>query len=225
MTTSVITAQFETAYDSKLPTYFAGARHDFVGRLPKDSKARVLEIGCGSGETGGLAMSGGYAGYYAGIELMPEPAAKAAGVLSEVVVGNVETLEFSWQPATFDALILSEVLEHLVDPRAVLKRLAPLVRPGGRVLASSPNISHWRVLKELMAGHFPATDKGVFDRTHLRWFTPETFAEMFESAGFNVRIVAPVTPFSKRTEVISRVTRGRLDHLFMTQIALEGTRR
>ncbi|MGH1418534.1 MAG: class I SAM-dependent methyltransferase [Hyphomicrobiaceae bacterium] len=225
MTASAISGQFEAAYETKAPVYFTGARQDFVNRLPEDENARILEIGCGSGETGSLALAGGRAGYYAGVELMQEPAAKAAGALSEVVIGNIEAIDIPWQPASFDALILSEVLEHLVDPRAVLKRLAPLVRPGGRVLASSPNISHWRVLQQLLGGHFPATDKGVFDRTHLRWFTPETFVEMFEVAGFQVKYCGPVTPFSKRVELLSHATGGRLDHLFMTQIAIDGVRR
>ncbi len=225
MTASAISGQFETAYGGKSRTYFAGAREDFVRRLPKDSTARILEIGCGSGETGALAIGAGCAGHYAGVELMPEPASSAARVLSEVVVGNVEAMDLDWQPASFDALILSEVLEHLVDPRATMKRLAPLVRPDGLVLASSPNISHWRVLRELVTGHFPEADKGVFDRTHLRWFTPETFAAMFEAAGFTVNDIGPVTPFSKRTELLSHLTGGRLDHLFMTQIAIEGVRR
>jgi hypothetical protein len=93
------------------------------------------------------------------------------------------------------------------------------------VLASSPNIAHWKVLRELAKGHFDLADQGVFDRTHLRWFTPATFAAMFETAGFRINHVGPVNPFSPRVELISRWTSGRLDHLFMTQIAVQGTRR
>ncbi len=225
MLAPTISSGLEGAYATKEQGYFSGARRDFIESLPHNPRARILEVGCGSGETGALALEGGYAGYYAGVELMPEPAAIAAQRLSEVRVGNVETLEFDWQPNSFDALILSEVLEHLVEPESVLRRLAPLVRAGGVVLASSPNVSHWRVLRELMAGRFPQEDKGVFDRTHLRWFTPQTFAAMFEKAGFEVKSTGPVTPLSARTRTLSRLTGGRLDHLFMTQISLKAVRR
>ncbi len=93
------------------------------------------------------------------------------------------------------------------------------------LLASSPNISHWRVIRELVMGRFRLADQGVFDRTHLRWFTPEAFIELVEKAGFEVYEVGPVTPFSPRTELISRLTGGRFDHLFMTQIAIVAIRR
>lgn len=213
------------AYEGKATAYFSNARADFVRLLPRDTTARILEIGCGTGATGALALARGRAGYYAGVELMESAAQDARDVLSEVVVGDVEQLDLDWQPAEFDALILSEVLEHLVDPGKLLRRLSRLVRPGGMVLASSPNISHWRVIGELINGRFDLADQGVFDRTHLRWFTPATFAGMFESAGFHVEDVGPVTPFSPRVETLRRITAGRFDHLFMTQISLRGIKR
>lgn len=212
-------------YAGKQQSYFNGARADFVARLPHDQTARILEIGCGTGATGALALCRGRAGHYTGVELFEGAAAQARLLLDEVLVGDVEKLEFPWQACAFDALILSEVLEHLVEPWAVLERLRPFVRPGAMVLASSPNISHWRVVRELIQGRFHLADQGVFDRTHMRWFTPDTFAAMFERAGYEVLRVEPLTPFSERTKLISRLTEGRWDHLFMTQICLEARRR
>lgn len=212
-------------YESKDEAYFSGARADFVARLPRDPSASVLEVGCGDGATGALALKHGRAGRYAGIELFEGAARIARGRLSEVVTANVETLELPWHTASFDALILSEVLEHLIDPWATLAKLARVVRPGGLVLASSPNIAHWRVVRELLLGRFELTDRGVFDRTHMRWFTPGTFAEMFERAGFHVETVGPVRPFTDRARAVSRLTGGRFDHLFMTQIEIVGWRR
>ena len=156
---------------------------------------------------------------------MPEPADAARQVLSEVLVGDVERLALPWAPASFDALILSEVLEHLVDPWATLERLGRLVRPGGLLLASSPNIAHWKVIRELIAGRFDLADQGVFDRTHLRWFTPSTFRALAEGAGFTVGRVGPVAPPGPRARLVSRLSFGRLDHLFMTQISIEARKR
>jgi 2-polyprenyl-3-methyl-5-hydroxy-6-metoxy-1,4-benzoquinol methylase len=218
-------ARLMSAYEGKATSYFTNARADFVRMLPRDPTARVLEIGCGNGATGALAMARGRAGHYVGVELVESQGARAREILSDVLIGDVERMEFSWHPAEFDAVILSEVLEHLVEPGALLRRLSRFVRPGGMVLASSPNIAHWRVLRELLNGRFDLADQGVFDRTHLRWFTPATFAAMFETAGFRITHVGPVTPFSPRVEMISRATSGRFDHLFMTQIAVQGTRR
>jgi len=212
------------AYTDKPNAYFSGARRDFIACLERDPSASILEIGCGTGATGALALEHERAGRYVGVELCPQAAAQARGVLSDVIEGDVETLEFEFAPASFDALILSEVLEHLREPGEVLAKLHRFVRPGGIVLASSPNISHWRVIRELVGGHFPKAESGVFDRTHLRWFTPETFYDLFEANGFEPAWVGPVTPFSVRTQWISWATGRRFDHLFMTQIWLMGRR-
>lgn len=209
------------AYADKAASYFDKPRADLIERLPADARASILEIGCGTGATGALALAGGRCQRYVGIELFESAAHKARQVLSEVVVGDVEALDLPWPAASFDALILSEVLEHLIEPGRLLRRLAPLIRPGGIVLASSPNISHWRVIRELVRGRFELADSGVFDRTHMRWFTPASFAKMFSGAGFYVVDVRPVTPFAPRTRLLSRAIGGRIDHLFMAQICLE----
>lgn len=213
------------AYVSKADSYFSGARQDFVEMLPNNPSATILEVGCGTGATGALALQRGRCGRYVGIELFEAAAQEARQTLSEVLCGDVERMTLPWVEQTFDALILSEVLEHLVEPWALLQRLAPLLKPGALVLASSPNIAHWRVIAELLQGRFELADQGVFDRTHMRWFTPQTFAAMFEKAGFAIEHVGPITPFARRTKAISRLTGGRLDHLFMTQIAIRGRRK
>ncbi len=212
------------AYEAKSNSYFSGARADFVDALPEDGSAAVLEIGCGTGATGALAIDRGRCSRYAGIELMENAAAEARKTLTEVHVGDVEHMSLPWDEQTFDALILSEVLEHLIEPWSVLERLAPLMKPGALVMASSPNVTHWRVIAELLKGRFTLADQGVFDRTHMRWFTPSTFSEMFRNAGFEVDHVGPVTSFSPRTKLISGLSGGRLDHLFMTQVYLLGRR-
>lgn len=220
-------ARFPTTqgqYAEKPEAYFARARADIVAELPANAGACILEIGCGSGITGSLAKAKGKAGRYVGVELFPAASDQARDVLDEVHTGDVEHMELPWRHESFDAVILSEVLEHLCEPWALMKRLAPLVRRGGRVYASSPNVSHWRVLRELSMGRFPQADQGVFDRTHMRWFTPATYKAMMEDAGFVVDRVGPLTPFSTRTKMISRLSGGRLDHLFMTQIMLVGHR-
>ncbi|MEO1282391.1 MAG: class I SAM-dependent methyltransferase [Pseudomonadota bacterium] len=223
--TVVVPQDVSTPYAAKDQAYFSGARSDFVACLPEDGSARVLEVGCGTGATGAMALQCGRASQYVGVELFPSAAADAEAVLSDVVVGDVETLELDWQPAAFDALLLSEVVEHLREPGAVLKKLDRFLRPGALVFASSPNISHWRVIRKLIRGEFPQEDRGVFDRTHLRWFTPESYCMLFEQHGFVVEWAGPVTPPSRRTRMISRFTGGAFDHLFMTQVCVIARKR
>lgn len=212
-------------YEDKPESYFSGARTDFVARLPLSHDATILEIGCGTGATGALAKARGRAGHYVGVEIHEPAAAQARNVLDQVLVGDVEHMSLPFRPAAFDALILSEVLEHLIEPWTLLERLSPLVRPGGTVLASSPNVAHWRVIASLLRGRFDLTDKGVLDRTHMRWFTPSSFAAMFDRAGFKVTDVGPVGPFGPNGRIISHLSGGRLDHLLMVQIAVHAIKR
>lgn len=212
-------------YETKPSSYFEGCRADYVDALPATPEAAILEIGCASGGTGALALERGKCATYVGVELNPAAAEIAGHKLTQVLTGNVEEMELPFKPASFDALIVSEVLEHLIDPWKVMQRLAPLVKPGGLVFASSPNISHYSVILRLLQGRWELTDKGVMDRTHLRWFTPALFADLFEQAGFQVTEVRPVTPFAGRTRTLNRLTGNRLRHLFMRQISICGRHR
>lgn len=212
-------------YDRKPSSYFEGCREDYVAALPENPEAAILEIGCASGGTGALALERGKCKTYVGVELNRAVARIAQGKLTRVITGNVEEIELPLEPGSFDALIVSEVLEHLVDPWAVMQRLAGFVRPGGLVFASSPNISHYSVILRLVQGRWELTDRGVMDRTHLRWFTPTLFSEIFEQAGFEVIELRPVTPFAARTRRFNQLTGHRFSHLFMRQISICGRRR
>lgn len=207
----------QAIYDDKPDSYYANARADIVRELPANPGAAILELGCGAGGTGRAIMEAGKAGRYVGLELNPVAAERAAAHLTEVLVGDVSEMDLSRFHGAFDALVISEVLEHLVDPWAVLKQLAACLRPGGQVYASSPNVAHWKVIRGLLGGRFDYDDKGVMDRTHLRWFTPRTYAELFRSAGFEVLQVRPATPLKSRTLLVDRLTGGRLRHLLHTQ--------
>ena len=170
------------SYKTKTDEYFTSAQRDYVARLPIDDSARVLEIGCGNGATGALALASGKCGTYVGVEMFEPMAQIAAKTITRVHIGNVENMVLDYPVAHFDALICSEVLEHLVDPYSTLVRLVKLIRPGGLVLASSPNISHYLIIANLLRGKFEYSEAGAMDRTHLRWFTPPGYRQMFENA-------------------------------------------
>lgn len=210
----------DSYYEEKAPNYFSGVRWDYVNQLPNNPDARILELGCGSGDTGAASLAEGKCGWCSGIELSEQAAKLAREQLSEVVVGNVELIELPWPENSFDALVISEVLEHLVDPWSVLRRLHHVMKPGALVFASSPNISHHKVIRMLLSGKWELKDFGVMDRTHLRWFTPRSYRLMFEECGYQAESVVPVTPMSRKTRAFNALTGGRLQHLFFVQISL-----
>jgi SAM-dependent methyltransferase len=214
----------QAIYDGKPDSYFANARRDIVQLMTTGPDSSVLELGCGAGGTGRAVLEAGKAGRYVGLELSPAAATIAAGYLTEVLVGDVEALDLSSLKASFDALIISEVLEHLTDPWTSLQRLAGCVKPGGLVYASSPNVAHWSVIRGLISGRFEYAEKGVMDRTHLRWFTPESYRDLFRTAGLEVLNVRPVTPLRSKSLIFDRLTGGRWRHLLFTQIMIVARR-
>jgi 2-polyprenyl-3-methyl-5-hydroxy-6-metoxy-1,4-benzoquinol methylase len=212
------------SYKGKPASYFANARNDIVERISTGPDAAILELGCGAGGTGRAMLAAGKAGRYVGIELSETAAALAAESLSEVIVGDIEIMDLTGLEGQFDALIISEVLEHLRDPWSTLRRLVACLKPGGLIFASSPNISHWMVIRDLLAGRFDYAGTGVMDETHLRWFTPTSYRQMFERAGVVVDSVEPLAPRRWKARLFGVLSGGRLDHLFVVQIMIAGRR-
>lgn len=217
-------ATIRSIYADKPASYFANARMDIIDLLPANSEASILELGCGAGGTGRAAIEAGRANRYVGIELSSTAAAAASAYLSDVLVGDVQEIDLAPFHGSFDALIISEVLEHLTDPWTTLTRLAKCLKRGGLVYASSPNVAHWSIVLGLLRGRFNYDEKGVMDRTHLRWFTPETYRDLFRSAGLEVLDVRPVTALRFKALIFDRLTGGQLRHLLFTQIMVVARR-
>jgi len=95
-------------------------------------------------------------------------------------------MELPLEPGSFDVVLCGDVVEHLRDPVAALARLRPLLKPGGRLVLSTPNVANWAVRLSLLAGRWRYTDRGILDRSHTHLFTRATLREALEQAGYRV---------------------------------------
>jgi 2-polyprenyl-3-methyl-5-hydroxy-6-metoxy-1,4-benzoquinol methylase len=122
------------------------------------------------------------------VEFDPEAAKVAAEFAERMIVGDIEKLDFAdaFGDEKFDVVMFGDVLEHLVNPEAVLRKVHGLLAPGGYIVSSIPNVSHGSLRLALLDGKFNYTEIGLLDRTHLRFFTNESIAEMFHNTGFVV---------------------------------------
>ena len=84
-----------------------------------------------------------------------------------------------------------DVLEHLIHPEEMLRNLLPTLKPEGLFLACIPNVQHWSVIANLIAGKWPQEDQGIFDRTHLRWFTRESIVQLTERLDIKIHEIVP----------------------------------
>jgi SAM-dependent methyltransferase len=160
---------------------------DILRFMPKNLK-RVVEVGCSSGALARAYSAENPGCEYTGIEIDPESAERARASCGSVICADVETMSDATFVSLFpsDCWIFGDSLEHLRDPWALLKRLRGHLQMDARIIACIPNAQHWSVQARLNCGAFRYEDKGLLDRTHLRWFTRITIIELFQSSGYHI---------------------------------------
>jgi SAM-dependent methyltransferase len=173
---------------NRLAGYYADARPEVAALVPPTAR-RILDVGCGHGALGRLLKSRGCE--VTGVELVPDAADHARRFLDRVEVADVEVDGLPFPAASFDVVILADVLEHFIDPWSVAKQAAELLAPGGCIIASVPNVQNIDVLRRLVRGRWDYRERGILDRGHLRFFTLRTLRRLFDEAGLRVTLAAP----------------------------------
>jgi SAM-dependent methyltransferase len=171
---------------------------------------RALDCGCGAGDNARLLRQRGWA--VTGVTLDPAEARAtgaqgAAAVLADLATG----LPFGGR---FDLVVLSHVLEHLVDPALLLGEAARVLAPGGRIAVALPNVLHYRQRAQFLRGRFEYTRTGPMDATHLRFFTVSSARRMVVQAGFDVRAARAdgELPWWRLRGLIAPGVRAAADH-------------
>lgn len=157
---------------------------------------RLLDVGAASGYLAELAQTIKGARVVA-VEPDPEGCREARARGLQVLEGDITDLLDSGAVAglgPFDQILLADVLEHMAAPQDVLRRLVPLVVPGGTVIISVPNIAYAKARLRLLAGRWRYEETGIFDRTHLRFFDHRSIMELARTAGLTVVHEIPVGP-------------------------------
>lgn len=174
------------------------ARYDrTVDPSGNDSLARIARRICPGSCVLDLGASTGALGVYLashkqcvmdGVEFDPLRAEIGAAAYRVMHVGDLESerLIDHFPPATYDYIVCADVLEHLRDPGRLLDQLHELLKPGGCLLLSVPNIGHVGVIAELLAGEFRYREDGLLDETHLRFFTRRSFLRLLDRHRFSV---------------------------------------
>jgi len=178
-------------------TYYERVRTDIAQLLP-DSVSRMLEIGCGTGNTSAWIKSKTGC-WTAGVELFPTVGREAEQKLDSVLIGDIQTVPLPFKVGSFDLILCLDVLEHLRDPWTVVEKLTALLSPEGCIITSLPNVRYFSVtLPLLLKGRFDYAVSGLLDKTHLRFFVRDTAISLMESAGLHVdRIVKNISPRSR----------------------------
>jgi methionine biosynthesis protein MetW len=134
---------------------------------------RLLDIGCGDGVLGELLKA--RFSEVAGVDVS-DPAlavAKQRGIATHRV--NVDEVPLPFSDAYFDAVTCLDLIEHVFEPRVLVREIARVLMPGGSLYIAFPNMRYALRIKEIIAGRFPKTSGDLeysYDGGHLHYYTP-----------------------------------------------------
>ncbi|MGF6243441.1 MULTISPECIES: class I SAM-dependent methyltransferase [Paraburkholderia] len=160
---------------------------DLLKLMPTNAR-RVVEVGCSSGALAREYKRLNPNVHYIGIELVPAYAEAARAHCDEVMAFDIEAVDeyVLRSELAADCWVFGDVLEHLKDPWLLLRKIRAAMGDTGHIVTCIPNMQHWSVQARLSCGDVRYEDSGLFDRTHLRWFSRVTMLEMFTQSGFRV---------------------------------------
>jgi 2-polyprenyl-3-methyl-5-hydroxy-6-metoxy-1,4-benzoquinol methylase len=165
-------------------------RTDILRYIPDNAK-RILDVGCSVGSLG-KALKKSRQVEIVGIEADQQAAKICSRWLDKVIVGSaddVDLAEHNIPEKYFDCIVYGDVLEHCIDPWSVVEKHRSFLSDEGTIIASIPNVRHYTLIFNLLKGDFPYRNRGLQDKTHLRWFTRRTMVRLFRQNNYNVRIV------------------------------------
>ena len=201
--------------------YYSNVNPDILKYMPLDPSITILEIGCGAGALGAAYKQRNPTARYIGVEVSAEAAELARRHVDRIICGNVETLKLHEVLAVegkIDCIVYGDVLEHLWDPWKLLQEHATMLTETGQVLACIPNVQNWRIICRLFAGYWARDEKGIQDKTHIRFFTVDDIVNMFIQSGLQIHELIPriydEPPNSKIYETLLMTTHelGIQDH-------------
>lgn len=169
--------------ESKTPYVY----HDLVNQsilrmVPPDGKV-IASIGCGYATTEGELVKQGREVH--GVDISPDAIEVARTRLTSArVISPDEAMPF--ERGSLDGLILADVIEHLPMAWDRLKIFVDMVKPGGWVVISVPNMRYYEVLGTLIAGEWPEHPMGIFDQTHLQVMTHRRLLRWCKQAGLRL---------------------------------------
>ncbi|MCX5871510.1 MAG: class I SAM-dependent methyltransferase [Deltaproteobacteria bacterium] len=156
------------------------------------AKSHVLEIGCATGYTTEYLARDKQCRVL-GVEPVEEQAEVARKRGLAVITGLIDSpatfdllLAHTREHGLFDTIFMSQVIEHIADPAATLHTLKRLLAPDGYLIISTCSIVHWKCRLQILLGRWEYEDYGIFDRTHLRFFTIKSFRQLLEESGYTV---------------------------------------
>ena len=150
-----------------------------------EPNSTVLDIGCSSGNLG-KALKKAKSIKVVGLDIEESDVLLAKKNLDEAHLLNIETDDIS-HLGMFDIVVFADVIEHLLNPIHALEKVKSVLKPGGKIVFSIPNMANVTIRLELLKGKFAYKDFGLLDRTHLHFYDKQEVERVFTEAGFAIK--------------------------------------
>lgn len=146
----------------------------------------VLDIGCGEGILAATLIRNG--NRITGADILPHVANESVleQYFSVDLNTGIEPMLKALGGKTFDRVLLLDIIEHLLQPEPLLRQMQRLLKPGGQLILSVPNIANIIIRLSLLFGRFDYTERGILDKTHVRFFTRKTLKRMLAEIGYRI---------------------------------------
>ena len=155
--------------------------HAILSLFKNVHNKKILDVGCATGYVGEKLRAQG--NYVYGTDISKKAIQKAKKVLDKAFVCNIEEDQIPLKEKV-DYIILAEVIEHLFYSKKTVKKLYTLLQPGGTLIISTPNIMYWGHRLRFLKGNFSYSDQGVFDESHVHFFSHFTLQSLLKDSGF-----------------------------------------
>lgn len=175
---------------SEYNSSYIGLRKDLIKYIDYGQHV-ILDVGCAVGVNGKYLLDNNYANVVVGIEYDENMAHEASVHNTRIFCGDLNNSSFRKSIIeanyTFDYILFGDILEHLNNPSTVLRDLKSKLKPNGKIIISLPNIGHVELfIQVFINGTWPKNERGIFDKTHLSWFTRKDVYSLAESADLKV---------------------------------------
>jgi 2-polyprenyl-3-methyl-5-hydroxy-6-metoxy-1,4-benzoquinol methylase len=212
-------------YQEKYSAYFQVERHEMLQYVPQEARI-ILDVGCGCGNFSEILKKTRPVEVW-GVELDKQAADVAASKLNRVICAAFDSgLELPSQ--SFDCIVFNDVLEHMVDPFSALLYAKKLLRDGGVVVASIPNVRYFATMWDLLVHkNWKYADWGVLDRTHLRFFTQRSIVATFSNLGYKIKCIEGINSLENfhpgllsRFRFLNRILFNQIEDMRYLQFAV-----
>lgn len=187
---------------------YTGLRKDVID-LIKGHPSNVLDVGCSNGVLLDYLKKQNGALYAVGIEYDSVLAGEAISRADKVIVSDLDNFDVETLGNTkFDLIVFADVLEHTKEPYIVLKKILKLASENAQIVISLPNIQHWTAIKNLLICQWPQRERGLFDKTHLRFFTLRSIQELAVASGLEIEEISRkyrITDAASKINLFSRL--------------------